>query len=56
MYDIWMKYASNILIRQIRFSLSNLPFGHPKSVSKCSLSEKQILSYVLDGYKFVSPM
>ncbi len=50
MYDIWMKYASNNLIRQIRFSLSCLPFGHLKRVSKCSLSENQILSYVFDGY------
>lgn len=56
MYDIWMKYASNILIRQIRFSLSCLPFGHLKSVSKCSLLENQILSKVFEGYKFVSPM
>ena len=51
-----MKYASNILIRQIRFSLSCLPFGHLKSVSKCSLAENQILTYTFEGRKIVSPM
>ena len=56
MYDIWMKYASNNLIRQIRFSLSCLPFGHLKSVSKCSLAENQLLIYVFECYKIVSPM
>jgi len=49
MYDIWMKYASNILIRQIRFSLSCLPFGHLKSVSKCSFAENQILTSTFEG-------